>query len=252
MSAGDFVFFAGNNRLFAGGTVTHTFRNPALAAELWGHDAKNQTWELMFILDEVRDFDISYVEMNRVVGYKERNIVQGFTVLDDHRSALLFDYLDLDSDLHPAAPTPTDLARLLAGLPTGTEAIVTAIRRLEQGLLRRTLLPGTTGICDLCGDELPVQFLVAAHVKKRSVCSDSERLDIPAIAMVACKFGCDALYEEGYLAVDHQGLIVISSLAPKRGAAAGYLARLNGRVTPAFNPVRAAYFGWHHGHTYKR
>jgi hypothetical protein len=113
-------------------------------------------------------------------------------------------------------------------------------------------MPGTMGTCDLCGDKLPVQFLVAAHVKKRSVCSEGERLDIPAIAMVACKFGCDALFEEGYVAVDGQGVIVVSPLAPEQGAAAGYLARLSGRVTPAFNPFRAAYFGWHHGHTYKR
>lgn len=111
---------------------------------------------------------------------------------------------------------------------------------------------GTTGTCDLYGDKLPVQFLGAAHVKRRSVCSESERLDIPAVAIVDCKFGCDALFEEGYLAVDDQGAIVISPLAPKQWAAAGYLARLCGRVTPAFNPDRAAYFAWHHGHTYRR
>lgn len=74
---------------------------------------------------------------------------------------------------------------------------------------------------DLCGGKLPVQFLVAAQVKKRSVCNESERLNIPAIAMVACKFGCDALYEEGNINIDEDGVIVVSSFAPSREQSPG-------------------------------
>lgn len=252
MSAGDFVFFAGSGRLFSGGTVTHTFRNPALAQALWGRDQKHQTWELMFALDELRSFDIPYAEMNRTIGYASNNIVQGFTVLDAKRSAALFDYLDLDSDLHPAAPTPADLAARLAELASGTERQVDTLRRLEQGLLRRTLLPGTTGTCALCGDVLPVQFLVAAHIKKRSVCTEAERLDIPAIAMAACKFGCDALFEAGYVGVDSDGTVRVSPLAPATGAAGQYLSRVAGARCDAYGEARADYFDWHLRHTFRR
>lgn len=108
ITAGDYVFFAGHKRLFAGATITHTFRNADLARRLWGHDDKTppQTWELMFTIDEHRKFDISYSEMNRVVGYKENNNVQGFTVLNEEQSDKLFDFLSLDSDRHPAGPDP--------------------------------------------------------------------------------------------------------------------------------------------------
>ncbi len=220
MQEGDYVFFAGEGHLFAGATVTHTFRNQALAQQLWGTDDRGQTWELMFALDELRTFGIAYVEMNSAVGYDEKNIVQGFTVLDNDRSAALFDFLNLDSDRHPAAPSTTELADLLRQLSADTEAEVTTVRRLEQGRLRQVLLPRATGTCDLCGDELPVQFLVAAHIKKRSQCTNAERLDIPTIAMVACKFGSDALFEEGYIGVGDFGAIDVSPLAPTRGAAA--------------------------------
>jgi hypothetical protein len=98
---------------------------------------------------------------------------------------------------------------------------------------------------------LPVQFLVAAHIKKRAQCSETERLDIPTIAMSACKFGCDALYEEGYISVDATGTISMSPLAPAGGAAANYLRRISGRACGAFNADRAPYYAWHRNHTYK-
>ena len=252
ISPGDYVFFAGSGRLFAGATVTHSFRNPRLAEILWGRDDKGQTWELMFSLDELRDFDITYAEMNRAVGYNERNIVQGFTVLDADRSAALFDFLELDSDLHPAAPTLDELRALLAALPAGSDEAVTAVRRLEQGLLRRALIPGRTGTCAICGDELPVQFLVAAHIKKRAHCTEAERLDIPAVAMPACKFGCDALFEEGYIGITDDGTVLVSPLAPRTGAAAGYLARVQGRRVGIDLTARFDYIRWHRDHTYKQ
>ena len=253
MAPGDYVFFSGGGRLFAGATVTHSFRNAGLAEDLWGRDNKDQTWDLMFALDELRALDIPYTEMNSVVGYQANNVVQGFTVLDEDRSAALFDFFALDSDLHPAAPTRDELERRLADLPTDTDAIVDAVRRLEQGLLRRTLLPGTVGECALCGDELPVQFLVAAHIKKRSSCTPAERLDIRAIAMPACKFGCDALYETGFIGVDTSGAIAVSNLAPVSGAAGEQLRRYVGRrVAQSLWAASNSYFNWHWQNIYKQ
>jgi len=218
---------------------------------LWQRDAKGQTWELIFALDELRTFDIAYAEMNQVVGYDEKNGVQGFTVLTDARSAALFDFLGLDSDLHPASPSEVELADLLAHLDGETDLRVTAARRLEQGFLRRLLLPGETGNCVLCGDELPVQFLVAAHIKKRAFCTHAERTDMPAIAMVACKFGCDALFEDGLLGVNEHGNIVVSPLAPVSLAGVRHLRRYVGRRLTADMTASTPYFAWHWAHTFK-
>jgi BRCT domain type II-containing protein len=53
-----------------------------------------------------------------------------------------------------------------------------ALGRVEQGFLRQMLF-GNAGQadCSLCGRRLPVELLVAAHVKLRSECTRRERLE---------------------------------------------------------------------------
>lgn len=74
--------------------------------------------------------------------------------------------------------------------------------RKEQAFLRAHILGGRTQAkCVLCENEYPLEFLVAAHIKKRSECSKSEKLDFDNIAALMCKAGCDDLFEKGYVFV---------------------------------------------------
>ena len=60
--------------------------------------------------------------------------------------------------------------------------------RAEQRELRKRLLSrGKT--CAICGDNFQENLLVAAHIKKRSECTDKEKGDLNNIAMLACKLG---------------------------------------------------------------
>lgn len=78
-----------------------------------------------------------------------------------------------------------------------------SINRKEQALLRKLLVGSSSvGVCTLCEKSFPVNILVAAHIKKRSKCSIDEKLDFTKIATLMCKFGCDELYEKGYIYVD--------------------------------------------------
>ncbi len=119
--------------------------------------------------------------------------------------------------------------------------------RREQRLLREALGLGSgEHACTLCGRVYPDRFLVAAHIKKRSECTQAERTDIPAIAMIACAFGCDALFEHGYVFVDADGTIkptkrAVASDGHLRIAVAG----LDGRKVIAFDAESAPYFEWH-------
>jgi predicted restriction endonuclease len=54
-------------------------------------------------------------------------------------------------------------------------------------------------------------FLVAAHIKKRSRCTDAEKRDLANVTMLCCRFGCDELYERGFLGVAKDGSILVSS-----------------------------------------
>lgn len=80
--------------------------------------------------------------------------------------------------------------------------------RKEQSFLRAHLLRGRqTAECTLCGETFPFDFLVAAHIKKRSACTTDEKLDFDNVAALMCKAGCDDLFEKGYVAVV-DGIIV--------------------------------------------
>lgn len=139
-------------------------------------------------------------------------------------------------------------------MPSGPlDKQVTRNTRTEQPALRRSLV-GNKSIsqCALCGEEMPIEFLVAAHIKQRSLCSDEEKSDLVNIGMLACKFGCDDLYELGYISVDPSGVIVAASADELHGNfISSALARLAGAPCSAFTSANAKYFQWHRENKYR-
>lgn len=80
--------------------------------------------------------------------------------------------------------------------------------RQEQTQLRSHLLDGrSVAQCSLCGFNFPSRLLIAGHIKPRSKCTEKERGDFRAVAMLVCNLGCDALFEWGYVVVDSSGRI---------------------------------------------
>ncbi|GIB79226.1 HNH endonuclease [Vibrio cholerae] len=90
--------------------------------------------------------------------------------------------------------------------------------RLEQGLLRKYLIElnslasGNGCKCQICNKFFPKDLLIAAHVKKRSLCSSQEKLDLKNIAMLQCA-SCDKLFENGYIYISDLGTIEINQHA---------------------------------------
>lgn len=76
--------------------------------------------------------------------------------------------------------------------------------RTEQSLLRENLFTGKTATCSFCNKEYPSDLMAAAHIKKRSECSDVEKLDHENIVVKACRVGvgCDLLFEKGIIGVN--------------------------------------------------
>jgi hypothetical protein len=124
--------------------------------------------------------------------------------------------------------------------------------RKEQGELRRLLLRGRSAApCDVCGHEYLGDFLVAAHVKRRSRCTDDERNDLGNVAMLACKFGCDSLFESGYITVDDAGRVRSSAEEGLRGRLRDHLDQLHGRLCGAHRDESQPYFEWHRANVYR-
>jgi hypothetical protein len=147
-------------------------------------------------------------------------------------------------------PTEDDFAAAVAALDaldkTGQRA-----QRVEQSYLRKALFHGPTAPCDLCGRVFEVDFLVAAHIKRRADCDDHERRDVAHVVMSACRFGCDELYERGYITIGDGGQIILShALEASQHARAYAEEHLKGRLFGRPSTGRNAYFGWHRDHRF--
>ena len=251
-SVGDAVLFAGQGRFFAIGTVAYMWHSPELAVRLWGRDPQGQTWEHMYALDDLRDIEMPYAEFNRAVGYADNNVPQGFNVLSEERSDGAFQLLP-ESQRHFPEVTQEQYEEAVREFPDELDQQIRGSARVEQGFLRRHLFGNRPiGTCALCGCELPVDLLVAAHIKKRSGCSHEERLDVDHIVMAACRLGCDDLFEFGYIAVNENGVVVTSVPGNvKTPALCDAVARVEGRRCTAFSEESRGYFDWHRSHTFR-
>ncbi|WP_157731750.1 hypothetical protein [Arthrobacter sp. YN] len=117
--------------------------------------------------------------------------------------------------------------------------------RKEQRHLRMHLLAGRLiAPCSLCGNELPSGMLIAGHIKPRRFCSEAERWDFQAAAMLVCTLGCDALFEWGYLTVGSDGHVQEGRVAPTIGLAEA-VSKVVGRSCSAHHELTAPYFEEH-------
>jgi hypothetical protein len=246
---GALVLFSADNKIYGCGVVAAKFHNKALAKHLWGVDSNGATWEWMYALAEVRSLDISYRDFNKSVGYKLNYVIQGFNVLDETKSQAFMDAFDLHGKRLEWPPNPQDVNRAIKEFEE-LDRKFQAVQRVEQSALREHLLHGhKSGNCLLCGRTFHAHFLVAAHIKKRSECTDSQKRDLRNIGMLNCKFGCDELYERGYISVDGQGRVVKSSrlVSPveREYMNSTVLTQIDVSVS------REGYFAWHFQNQFK-
>lgn len=197
----------------------------------------------MYSLDEIRALDISYEEFNLIVGYKANNVIQGFTVMDEEKSSLLLDHFALRSERHLDEVPEEEFEDAIINLDGELDRKATGWHRKEQAMGRKRLLKGKpSGVCQLCNREMKSEFLIAAHIKRRSECNDSEKRDLDGVMMLACKFGCDYLFEVGLISVDNG--ILVASKALNDNVANSYLINFVGTQINVRDKQRQ-YFDWH-------
>jgi hypothetical protein len=126
-----------------------------------------------------------------------------------------------------------------------SDSIVERRVRSEQGLLRRVILRDREhGTCVICGRKFPVDLLVAAHIKRRSQCSEEEKCDLRNLVPM-CKLGCDDLFERGYVGLaDGQLIMNKTKLESATDAVVYYLEGLTNRVCDHWERGKR-YFEWH-------
>lgn len=125
------------------------------------------------------------------------------------------------------------------------DAITISAFRREQRKLRSAIFADSlSSTCDLCGRSYPTSCLRAAHIKRRSVCSDLERHDL-ANVMKACTLGCDHLFELGFIRIGNDGKIIANDGDKTTGDLREHLQALAGRICTAYSRANARYFAWH-------
>ncbi|MFE5595894.1 hypothetical protein [Streptomyces sp. NPDC056549] len=238
MRPGDWAFFSGDKRLYFGGTIALMWRSKELATRLWGTNDAGSTWEYMYALSGTRGFDIPVAEIRTLLGWNPKRNIMGITVLGEEESDTLHSLLTLDTGA--AALEPVDTAQeeaAVAAFDGQLERTAQRAQRGEQTALKKRLLKATTGECALCGRTLPGSFLIAAHIKKRAMCDDTEKRDLANISMLACTLGCDAVYEHGYVTVNDDGTIQTSPQATDIPEIDAYIHdKLTGRTVTWWTP----------------
>lgn len=116
--------------------------------------------------------------------------------------------------------------------------------RKEQQFLRAHLGNGQLiAECTLCQNEFPIEMLVAAHIKKRSECTNIEKLDFDNIATLICKVGCDDLFEKGYIFVK-EGEIQQNSKRRTTIYLDGIISKIIGKKVSNW-AGSSSYYQWH-------
>ena len=249
IKTGDITLFSSSGKIYSSAITTYKLHSKDLAVELWDYNNKGDTWEYVYFIDEVRGLDIPYIEFNRVVGYADNFVIQGFNILDDEKSNRVINGFDLESDIFSEEVTYDDFKEEITKELEieETDKFSKGQRRVEQPWLRQNLFGRQTIFsCGCCGKKYPISFLITAHIKKRNLCNTEERLDTNVV-MPMCKFGCDDLFEKGYISVK-DGRFIQLPKRPITEELEHYTSKLKDNVCEYYSDDTKKYFDWHYNH----
>ncbi len=245
IQAGDITLLAKEGVVFASAVTTYKIHSHTLASQLWGFDNKGNTWEYIYFLSEVKNQHIPYKELNKAILYNENYVIRGFSLLDEEKSVNVLNTFDLESETYFPDIDAEELFEELRN-EDNLETKSTTTGRKEQSAIRRLLFKNKpTGTCCVCNKEYPVKFLWAAHIKKRSKCTLNEKKDLENIAAPMCKFGCDELYEKGYIGVKDSRVVQIKDNELTDNLQS-YIDGIINNSCSSWNDNTKHYFDWHY------
>ena len=246
ISAGDTVLFLKDGFITSAGVVTMKFQSTDFALEIWGANEDGTVCELVYLLEAVRPVNLP-VEILHAVGKGIPELFsQGFGVLGSEMSERILATIRMFGD----EDRIVDRAAFEAAVEryykasAGADQNLEAFLQLEQDYHLGRLLDGRkTGECVICGETYPRDLLIAAHIKKRGMCTREERLD-DAVVMLNCRLGCHALFQEGYVIV-HRGIVRRNPRKSAAEASIDVVSHVLDRQCTGWAPKAERYFLWH-------
>ena len=238
---GDVVLFCWDNNIRYMATATGIKESEQLAQNIWGVESRNFKY-IYFLQDVTAINPIPNVDLNRLlVGDTS---FQGFQVLEDHRCAQALTFL---ANNRLASIGTGAIRNFFTTKINALEALdinTSQKGRAEQALIRNYLkVTGQFSACAICGQNYPDWSLTTSHLKKRSKCNDAEKKDFENICLPMCLFGCDTLYEKGYLTINNG--LVAPHKTPGNTTIQTYIDTVIGKRVLFWNEGRRGYAEWH-------
>lgn len=204
----------------------------------------------------IYEFDRNLSVKNNKLGFEYSNYLystelikkwlEGVTIYEENKNLFLgihkVDIINFNESEFKKRKVEIQLNRL-----SDLDQISISKRRTEQYILREYLLGGhDSGSCAICSKEYPIKFLATAHIKKRSKCTIEEKKDINVV-MPTCHFGCDKLFEDGYVIVKEG--IIQNNISTKTSTPSikDYIHNLENNKCNYYNENTQRYFKEHEG-----
>ena len=263
---GDVCFFSGNRKFISKGVVFHKVHNFLLSKHLWKTKENGETWEFVYFIKDFQDIDIACSSAYPVI-YKEnhednlRNLkpgkkptyqtwrVQGFNVLDEIKSERFLSWLNQEDEIDLSEE---DYEEMVSPYYDKTDEEYVARRRKEQAFLRKKLFnKKDRQKCAICNQVFHKDFLICAHIKKRKDCSKEERMNFSNIAPM-CKFGCDELFERGYISVLKKYVFSKTNDSNCTPTVLRYLNDVKGNLCEYYSQESKDFFRWHYREVFRK
>ena len=212
ISEGDLALFYGDWRYYSQMEITYLLENATLGAELWN----DPEYVNFYFVTNVKNINVPVELVNKAISpFKHvdlkdyRNPLLRFRVLDAESSDGVLDVLDIEVASHLIDYSEDEFKEaIMLDIDGALDIVSKRASRVEQGFLRKKLFGKKVFFnCACCGEKLPTSMLIAAHIKKRSLCTTDEKLNT-RIVIPMCKLGCDSLLEDGYIGVGDNGEFV--------------------------------------------
>lgn len=243
LESGDVVIFNTKAVVSVSACFLLRMNSRELALRLWGweDESKATTWENIYFVHDVRHHAIDFKQVREKLNYNRDR--EFFRYSASHSDTIFRLYPEISRQANSNG-VALQAAKQEIQLEA-TEGSASVSTRLEHRYIVQHLFQGKeTGYCCICHKEYPRHLLVAAHIKKRAVCTLEEKLDIENIALPMCRLGCDPLFEFGYLSVKN-GIV---TKHPSQRMTAGikeHLESVIGKTVLGWSSKNRKYFDWH-------
>jgi hypothetical protein len=143
MEPGDWVLFYSEGRFPVAGRVLLSARSRQVAEELWGSDGSGQTWEYLYLMDELRWIEAPRVDTLEALTYKRalsfypRKFIRVARPLDPR-------YRDVEEMLADLAGVGNALNEAVSAASAGDHAaaavaVDSLVERMSEGALKRAI-----------------------------------------------------------------------------------------------------------------